>query len=188
LGNWAWYLSSFEGNSRAARGAGPARELRKRLYRNFTWEAVMYARSILIVAVAAVLPIAALPGEKGDADLKKLQGTWRIMRGEDQGKPVPPEKLQGNLVVIEKQTMIANDKDHKKVYVMTFKLDASRTPKALDMTITEGKDKGKTAKGIYALEGDDLKIAYSFGVDRPKQFKTKEGDKHLFFVLKRIKP
>ena len=47
-----------------------------------------------------------------------------------------PEKLRGNLVVIGKDTIVANDKDNKRVYVMSYKVDPSQKPPAIDMTIT----------------------------------------------------
>ncbi len=148
----------------------------------------MYARWLAVLVIPCALTASALCGGRAEGDAKKLQGTWSLTGGEDQGKPVPAEKLQGNLVVIAKGTIIANDKDHKKLYVMTYKLDPSRKPHAIDMTIAEGRDKGKTAKGIYELQGDNLKLCYSIGGDRPATFSTKAGDKHLCFAMKRFKP
>jgi uncharacterized protein (TIGR03067 family) len=148
----------------------------------------MYARLSCALVLALALTAAALPGGRGKDDAKKLEGTWTLIRGEDQGKEVPKDKLRGQLVVISKKTIIANDKDNKKVFVMSYKLDPSQKPAAIDMTIVEGSQKGQTAKGIYAFEKDLLKLAYAFAGDRPTTFVTKEGDKHLSFVLKRIQP
>jgi uncharacterized protein (TIGR03067 family) len=150
----------------------------------------MYARltCALVLALALVTPAAPGGGEKDDA--KKLRGTWTLVSGEDQGKPVPPEKLKGNLVAISDKTIVANDRDNKKLFVMTYKLDPSQKPPAIDMTIIEGdaSQKGKTAKGIYELKGDTLRLAYAFAGARPTEFTTKKGDKHLSFVLKRVQP
>jgi uncharacterized protein (TIGR03067 family) len=150
----------------------------------------MYARltCAFVLALAAVTP--ALPGDGTKGEAKKLRGTWTLVRGEDQGKPIPPEKLKGGVIAISDKTIIANDKDHKKVFVMTYRLDPTQKPRAIDMTIIEGdeKQKGKTAKGIYELEGDTLKLAYAFAGPRPTSFTTKKGDKHLSFVLKRAQP
>jgi uncharacterized protein (TIGR03067 family) len=151
-------------------------------------EVIMHARALLVLVLPCALVVPVVSGEKGAEDLEKLQGTWTLVSGENEGKPVPPDKIQGSLVVIRKGTMIANDKDNKKLYVMEFKLDPAQRPKAIDMTITEGPDKGKAAKGIYALQGDRLELAYAIAGERPKSFSTKPKDAHLSFVLRRVKP
>src|SRR5262249_58973132 len=107
------------------------------------------------LAVAAL----AVAGDRAGEAARKLEGPGAVVSGQDQGKPVPPEKLQGNLVVFSKDTIVANDKDNKKVFVMSYKLDPARKPSAIDMTISEGPQKGKSAKGIYKLEGDTRRLA-----------------------------
>jgi uncharacterized protein (TIGR03067 family) len=146
----------------------------------------MHVRLTCAVAFTLALAIPALSGEGTKGDARKLEGTWALVSGQDQGKPVPPEKLEGNLVVFSKTTIVANDKDNKKVFVMSYKLNPAQKPRAIDMTISEGPQKGKSAKGIYKLEGDTLQLAYSIGGDRPTSFTTKKGDKRLSFVLKRV--
>jgi uncharacterized protein (TIGR03067 family) len=150
----------------------------------------MYARltGAFVLTLALVTPVA-LGGRKTD-DAKKLRGTWTLVSGEDQGKPIPPEKLKGNRVAISDKTIVASDRDNKKVYVMTYKLDPSQKPHAIDMTVVEGDEKlkGKSAKGIYELKGDTLRLAYAFAGARPTEFATQKGDKQLSFVLKRVKP
>jgi uncharacterized protein (TIGR03067 family) len=75
----------------------------------------------------------------------------------------------------------------------TFKLDPSKKPKAIDMTVTEGRrdeDKGKELLGIYELDKDGLKWRTSEpgGKDRPKEFAAKEGSKNRFVTFKKDKP
>ena len=146
----------------------------------------MRVRLTCAFVLALTLAAPAFPGDQAREDAKKMRGTWTLIQGEDQGKPVPPDKLKGSLVVISEKTIIANDRDNKKILVMTYQLDPSQKPAAIDLTIVEGSDKGKTAKGIYALEGDLLKLAYAYAGSRPSSFVTKKGDKHLSFVMKRI--
>ena len=150
----------------------------------------MCARLTCAFVLALTLAAPALPGDRAKDDVRKMLGTWTLIQSEDQGKMIPPDTLKGTLVVISEKTMIANDKDYKKIFVMTYKLDTSQKPQAIDMTVVEGDEnlKGKSAKGIYELKGETLRLAYAFAGARPTEFTTKKGDKHLSFVLKRAKP
>jgi uncharacterized protein (TIGR03067 family) len=119
-----------------------------------------------------------------NADQEKLLGSWTVVSGQEDGKALPPEKVKGSHVVITKDTLTCQEENQKRV--MTYKLDSSTTPKQIELTTTEGSDKGKTSHGIYSLDGDALKICFAQpGNDRPKEFTSKEGSKAVSFVLKR---
>jgi uncharacterized protein (TIGR03067 family) len=63
----------------------------------------------------------------------------------------------------------------------TFKLNAAKKPKEIDLIAAKG-----VTKGIYALDGDNLKITLATGDGgRPTEFATKPGDGHYHAVLKR---
>ena len=75
----------------------------------------------------------------------------------------------------------------------SFKLDPTKTPATIDMTVTEAgnaKDNeqvGKTLHGIYALDGDNLKLCTDPNV-RPTTFDTKgKGRDTVLTMLKRQK-
>jgi uncharacterized protein (TIGR03067 family) len=86
--------------------------------------------------------------------------------------------------VITKDTITVQEENQKRV--MSYKLNERTTPKQIDLTTTEGSDKGKTSHAIYALEGDSLKISLAQpGQERPSDFTTKEGSKAMMFVMKR---
>ena len=131
--------------------------------------------------------------KKDDAkkDQEALQGTWRPVSAEQGGKDQGDEAKEHTLT-FEKDTFTV--KRGGEVAVKgTFKLDPSKKPKAIDMTITEGRrddDKGKELHGIYELTKDGLKWCTSMpgGTDRPKEFSTKEGTRELFVTLKKEKP
>jgi uncharacterized protein (TIGR03067 family) len=68
----------------------------------------------------------------------------------------------------------------------TFKLDPSAKPKAIDITGTEGPNKGKTIPAIYELTDDTLTVCYNLGgKDRPTEFKTKAGTQLFLVTYKR---
>jgi uncharacterized protein (TIGR03067 family) len=68
-------------------------------------------------------------------------------------------------------------------------VDVAKKPKTIDITFTEGPEKGKTIVGIYELEGDTYKVCINVnGKERPKEFAAKAGSGHGLEVLKREKP
>ena len=71
----------------------------------------------------------------------------------------------------------------------TVKLDPEAKPKALDITGTDGPNKGKTIRAIYERDGDTLRVCYDLsGKGRPKEFKTSEGTQLFLVTYKRQKP
>jgi uncharacterized protein (TIGR03067 family) len=71
----------------------------------------------------------------------------------------------------------------------TCKLDPSAKPKALDITGTEGPNKGKTILAIYERDGDTLRVCYDLGgKNRPTEFKTTAGSRLFLVEYKRQKP
>ena len=67
-------------------------------------------------------------------------------------------------------------------------LDPSKQPKATDVTVTEGPDKGKTFLGIYELTADDFKVCFAApGKARPTEFTAKEGSGQLLQLWRREK-
>jgi uncharacterized protein (TIGR03067 family) len=69
-------------------------------------------------------------------------------------------------------------------------VDPTKTPKELDAKHLTGASKGKTLKGIYRLQGDELQLCFGPPGDdlRPKTFTTKEGEPVRLYTLKRAKP
>jgi uncharacterized protein (TIGR03067 family) len=58
----------------------------------------------------------------------------------------------------------------------------------MDITGTEGPNKGKTMLAIYELEGDSMKVCYDMsGKERPTEFKTKPGTAQFLAKYKREK-
>src|SRR5262245_40044788 len=96
-------------------------------------------------------------GDPAQAALKKLEGTWQVTRGERNG--MPTERIVGDTLTIRGEEL-AVQRDGKEQFKGTIKLYPDKAPQGLDVTITEGEDKGKTALGIYALDGDDLKLCF----------------------------
>jgi uncharacterized protein (TIGR03067 family) len=141
---------------------------------------------IAMVLVAGLLLAADTKKDDAKKDIEALQGTWRPVTSEKGGKEQNDEAKEHTLT-FEKDTFTVKKGDEVRIKG-TFKLDPSKTPKAIDMTVTEGRrdeDKGKELHGIYELGKDTLKWCTSEpgGKERPKEFATKE----LLVTLKKEK-
>jgi uncharacterized protein (TIGR03067 family) len=120
------------------------------------------------------------------AELKKLEGTWQVTSGERNG--MPTERIVGDTLTFSGEEFTVQH-DGNERFKATIKLYPDKKPREIDATVTEGEDKGKTALGIYALEGDELKLCFDppGGGARPKEFASPEGSDYMVVVLKRQK-
>jgi uncharacterized protein (TIGR03067 family) len=127
-------------------------------------------------------------GKAEDKDLAALDGTWAIVSSTDNGVEVMPERLMGVEFVV-KAGKVSARLDGKEVSTSTITIDASRTPKHLDLIYESGAAKGKTTKAIYKLDGDTLTWCEAPpGVDgRPTAFESKTGSGFTLFTLQRQK-
>jgi uncharacterized protein (TIGR03067 family) len=136
-------------------------------------------------ALAVFLVLAPLV-PAADAKAGDLDGTWLAEKAELAGQKYPDEFRKSLKLVIDgdKYTGTAERPDRG-----TLKVDASARPKAMDITGTDGPNKGKTFPAIYEHDGDTLRICYDLsGKARPTTFATKPGTKLFLVTYKRAKP
>jgi uncharacterized protein (TIGR03067 family) len=142
----------------------------------------MRLRATLLIVAAALL-VAAVPG--GD-DAKKIQGTWDIAEYEVQGKPLPASAVK-KVKVIFGADKFKFDTGDPNIKEMTYKIDAAKNPKQIDVTSDEGGVK-TNYHGIYQLDGDSVKmVVFTTAVPRPTEFKTNPDIKSFRMVLKKEK-
>jgi uncharacterized protein (TIGR03067 family) len=122
-----------------------------------------------------------------EKELRKFQGVWTIESMESGGKKIPAEAMKDVTLIFEgDKYTVKNGKD--VIQVGTQKLDASKSPKTLDGTVTEGFGKGAVMPGIYEIDGDTLKVCFDeAGKKRPTEFKTASGSQTTLVVYKRAK-
>lgn len=142
-----------------------------------------------IVGFAAPGRSGALADDKPDVEreTKKFAGTWTIESSVTGGTALPADQLKGFLVIYEgdKHTLKFGDKVFQ---VGTQKIDPSKSPKAIDVTMTEGPNKGTVMLGIYEFDGDTLKVCFDpQGKKRPTEFKSAPGTQNFLNVHKRAK-
>jgi uncharacterized protein (TIGR03067 family) len=147
-------------------------------------------RYVVTVLVAGLLLAADTKKDDAKKDREALQGAWKVVSSEVGGKD-QTEEFKDHLIVFKGDTFALKKGDEVGLKG-TFKLDPSKKPRAIDITITEGGegDKGKVLHGIYELGKRTLKWCTSVpgGTDRPKEFSTQEGVNHMLVKLKKDKP
>jgi uncharacterized protein (TIGR03067 family) len=122
-----------------------------------------------------------------EKEVKKFQGTWTFESSETSGKELPASELKGLILNFEadKHTVKKGD---EVLQAGTQKLDPSKSPKTIDVTVTEGENKGKIMLGIYEIDGDTLKVCFDpQGKKRPTEFKSAPGSDNFVNVHKRVK-
>jgi uncharacterized protein (TIGR03067 family) len=145
----------------------------------------MLLNPFLVLALVLSFALAARSGDAKDDDT--LQGTWLPSTAEFGGKMFPDEiRKTIKLVIKDDKYTVTVGKD---VDQGTVKLNPAAKPKEIDITGTDGPNKGKTFLAIYERDGDTLRVCYDLsGKSRPTEFKTKEGTQLFLVTYKRAKP
>lgn len=141
-------------------------------------------RVVLLLLAAAVLAAADAPAGDGKKDLERMQGDWACDSYAADGMKLPDDDAQAYFRTIRGDTYtVARFK--KVLGKGTFKLDASKTPKAID-ALPAGRD--KPLLGIYEFDGEKMKLCFA-GPDkeRPTAFTSEEGSGRTLTVWVREK-
>ena len=122
-----------------------------------------------------------------EKELKKFQGTWTFESVEVGGKEQPAAEFKDMTVTFEGAKFTVK-KGSDVIQVGTEKLDPSKSPKTVDLTVAEGLNKGAVMLGIYEISGDTLKVCFDpAGKKRPTEFKSTPGSPTFVNVHKRVK-
>ena len=135
----------------------------------------------LSIAVAA---LSLATNDTPESELDKYQGTWVLVSEEFEGKKVRAEELADELKNLsytvrgDKVLFTSRGEDRSA----TIKLDPNKSPKTYDLL----RDDSRTLKGIYAWDGETIKVcSASDQGDRPMEFKTEVGCSNRIRVWKR---
>lgn len=131
---------------------------------------------------AVVLLVPSVVRADDAADLKKMQGTWKILVMQRGGKDAPPAILKGKMAVEKNTFTLVVTKDGKEQRApIQVKLDSSKLPRQMDFT---GKDGKLKHHGIYEFDGKKLKICFDLiANERPRTFESKSGTSVRLMVL-----
>jgi uncharacterized protein (TIGR03067 family) len=136
------------------------------------------------------IPIWNLPGTFMKKDNAVLQGKWVAEIGDEKTVEVTIKGFsltwwtgavatEGDAKRIGKKVGISVD--------YTYRVNASKRPQEMDLTVSDAQTGNKVFRGIYKLDGGKLTIRRSEpGEARPKDFEAREGDKNLSITLKQL--
>jgi uncharacterized protein (TIGR03067 family) len=147
-------------------------------------------RGLVLMALVTSLVLAAdMPEGDAKQDRELLQGSWRPVSAETGGKAL--KAAPDSVTIFENDSFVVKKGDVVQVKG-TFKIDASRRPRTIDLTVTGGQvegDKGKVARGIYQVDGDTLTWCTAEPGDerRPTEFATQQGTKHTLITYMKDK-
>jgi uncharacterized protein (TIGR03067 family) len=135
--------------------------------------------SILLIGVVAIMSLNPFKGDVAKDDLEKMKGDWTLVSTETKGKKRTAEDFKefSRKVTGENYSVTIEDEGGvQTVGIKIINLDSSKSPKAIDVEMTEGPAKGKTFRGIYKFEDDTQVICLAApDLDRPAKFDSKEG-------------
>jgi uncharacterized protein (TIGR03067 family) len=149
---------------------------------------------VALIALFALAGATAHASDQAADEVKKLQGEWQAVEIETQGKKVSKDnpEVKNLRFVFDGQGITLPIPDgggqgRKK----TYKLDATKSPKEIDITSLDGQEKDQTAACIYKLDGDRLTICIPYFTKdpsiRPKEFKAGADDGIMVITLERTK-
>jgi len=117
-------------------------------------------------------------------EIDRLQGRWKPVAVQDSGDNASPEEMEKIIVIVNGERLTFDFGDERQE--CTIKVDSTKSAKEIDLR--DAKKQGKAMLGIYAVDGNNLKLYVDRDPNnpRPTQFKTKKGDDKLLYCLKRL--
>jgi uncharacterized protein (TIGR03067 family) len=146
------------------------------------------AKWFLIVPAALLFVAAGAPQDGEQQDRRKLQGTWTARSIEFHGRQELGEAVKSIQMAIagNKISVRGSAPDLNKYARVDFKVDPSAAPRAIDIIIGNGDEKGAVLQGIYELEDDSLRLCMNLlGNGRPAEFKSASDSQNVLAVFQR---
>jgi uncharacterized protein (TIGR03067 family) len=148
---------------------------------------------LILSLILQATRVCAANDETSKSDLDKLSGTWLTVSLVNDGKTLLDEKTPAKeghatkLAYDGRQWMIKVG--DKTIAAGTIDVDATKTPKQIDVLDKSGKENDKTRLGIYELDGDIYMYCVApAGNPRPTEFTSKAGSGNSLIVSNRERP
>jgi len=142
----------------------------------------------MLVFLAASVLFAAASGEENNVqENKKLEGTWSATSVVRNNNELPAEKLK-DLQMVFRDGRFAFKRGDKTLNEGTFRLDPAKTPRTIDLAMTDADGKEQMVLAIYELTEDTLRICGAqAGGERPSEFAARDGSGHTLNIFERVK-
>jgi uncharacterized protein (TIGR03067 family) len=118
-----------------------------------------------------------------DKELDKFQGRWELILLKRDGMAASPSEILGASIIFKKDCFIESTQDYEFSGRISFRSGASHN--GLDMSISVNCACEKRLKGIYAWDGDLLKICFSENEDTPDVLDAQAGTGRTLKVFKK---
>jgi uncharacterized protein (TIGR03067 family) len=148
-------------------------------------------RTLILMGAAALLVAADTPRDDAKKEADRLQGTWKAVAIEENGKAVPGEASKDFRLVItgDKAALKCRVNDQFQEETYQLKLDPTTEPKGLELIPLSAGAPDREVRGVYQLDKDVLKIRVGKpGAKRPLGFALPSDADTTLYVLQREKP
>jgi uncharacterized protein (TIGR03067 family) len=124
---------------------------------------------------------AGAPKNLSQVEMDRFRGTWTVLSVEMRGQKGTPGAADRQIHWIFEGNQLTLKIDDSPDEPAIFRLDPSREPKHIEISVTGGKAKGNTLLGIYELVGDKLRICTAtYDNPRPIRFDSANGTAIIF--------
>ena len=138
---------------------------------------MMRILSVMFTAMLFVA-LAVQAQDKKKDDHKRILGKWQLVEQHVNGRVRKDRELTMQISATE----IIFKFGDRQPFKAKYKLDPSQTPKHIDQRVGSG-----SRKCVYSLDGNTLKICGTPpGGERPPAIESKNGDRNIVRVYKRV--
>jgi uncharacterized protein (TIGR03067 family) len=149
------------------------------------WEDFSMRLWLVMVLATSLATATEVGGEGGPANRAvDLGGKWKVVRLEFRGIARDSSEVDRIKVHFTGERMIVRlDHDATEAF---YRVDPSHRPRHIDVSHTDGPDRGHTFQGIYALDRDELRMCMDEGArKRPTDFVSAAGASITLIILRR---
>lgn len=117
---------------------------------------------------------------------ENLHGVWQAISVVVSGEKIPGEDVNTIQLTLT-STRFTTRRGGETLFDSSYSVDATKRPMQIEMIGTGGDFEGQAALGIYAFEGETLRLCYKMpGFARPDEFASAPGSGAFLITLKRV--